>query len=294
MRPLRIKPAGVDCWYHCCNRVSGRPGDVPFGKADKEAFLRILRRVSRLYTIRVCAFMVMDNHVHLMLKVPRELPSPDEVMRRYSSYHNGRRALDPELADISKWQERLRDISSFMGQVERMFTLWYNRQHGRRGCLWGGRFRSSLLEEGAALWRCWKYIERNPIRAGIAKRAADYRFGSYGTWFMRGSHLFSEEFSNHLFPAMQKHLGVKDESELMSDVTAALLEAGDASTSAAADLKCLRRMRYWTDGLVIGSELFVRGIISAHGGSPNRSLQRPWNDGLFCGRTLKPSVISPG
>ena len=292
MRPLRIKPAGVDWWYHCCNRISGQPGDMPLGIADKEAFLRILLRLSRLYTIRVCAFMVMDNHVHLLLKIPGALPSKQDVLSRYSAFHMGRRVLDPDVIDLSKWQERLRDISSFMGQLERMFTLWYNRQHGRRGCLWGGRFRSSLLEEGAAVWRCWKYIERNPVRAGIAKRAADYRFGSYGTWFMRGAHLFREEFEDDLFPALQGLLGIKVPSDLMALMASALSEEVGAVKLATTNLQHVRQIRYWTEGLVIGSEPFVRGIMSVHGGSCRRLL-RPADGGLFCCQALRFGGVGP-
>ncbi|MBP7276291.1 MAG: transposase [Kiritimatiellae bacterium] len=287
MRPLRIKPEGMDCWYHCCNRISGRPGDTPLGRADKEAFLSIVRRLSRLYTIRVCAFMVMDNHVHLLVRVPGSLPSPDDVLRRYSAYHHGNRHLDPHGPQVVQWQERLRDISAFMGQLERMFTLWYNRQHGRRGCLWGGRFRSSLLEAGESLWRCWKYIECNPIRAGIVKRAADYRFGSFGAWFMRGTHVFNEEFSADLFPAMREYLGVQTESDLMTRMAAALSEAGDPSAPAIVRTQCMRRLRYWTDGLVIGSEMFIRKIMSEYGNPSDRRLYQPEDAGSLCWHPLR-------
>ena len=49
-----------------------------------------------------------------------------------------------------------------------------------------------VLEAGLAVWNCWKYVEMNPVRAGIVANPADYRFCSFGEWSATGKHPFAE------------------------------------------------------------------------------------------------------
>ena len=72
MRHNRIKPDDRDTWHHCFNRISGTSLDLPFTDADKEQFIRILKRVSLLYTVKVVSFEVMSNHFHLLIQAPAE------------------------------------------------------------------------------------------------------------------------------------------------------------------------------------------------------------------------------
>jgi hypothetical protein len=72
------------------------------------------------------------------------------------------------------------DLSEFMKGVKQRFTQWYNREHGRTGTLWEGRFKSVLVEGGFAARVVAAYIDLNPVRAGMVSRPEDYRWSSYG------------------------------------------------------------------------------------------------------------------
>ena len=280
MRLRRLKPDYQDSWHHCFNRTAGTRLDRPFDDADKEAFVRILRKISELYTVRVVAYQVMSNHFHLLLHTPEVLPSAEETCRRFEAFHRGKRVLEPNSERCRQWQERLRDVSWFMRHLQHVFTCWYNRtrQIRRRGSLWAGRFKNTLLESGAAVWGCWTYIERNPVRAGMVADPADYRFCSYGVWAQSGRHPFEENAQELLVPTLGPMLQAEGlpglEQELRKEFARLAAEearqpppAVDAAIAAAEapvafTLSTQRRVRHWVDGLVIGSEVFVRDVMS--------------------------------
>ena len=60
------------------------------------------------------------------------------------------------------------------------FTKWFNRTHSRSGTLWEDRFKSMIVESGVAARTMAAYIDLNPVRAGMVKDPADYRWSSYG------------------------------------------------------------------------------------------------------------------
>ncbi len=266
MRLNRIKPDDQNTWHHCHNRVSGTSLDRPFGPAEKEQFIRILTRVSRLCCIEVVAFQVMSTHYHVLLRTPVRLPSEAETCERYAAYYNGRRRLEPGTEAYRRWQRRMRDVSWFLRLIQQIFAVWYNRTRPvpRHGSLWADRFKNTVLESGEALWRCWAYVENNPVRAGIVTDAADYRFGSLGRWMQRGRHPFEEHLARTLLPELGPMLGITTLQDLREALRGAL--ADDAESTATQDapgfvLTARRRVRFWVDGVAIGSELFVRGIV---------------------------------
>jgi REP element-mobilizing transposase RayT len=262
MRSARIKADQTDTWYHCYNRVAGTSRDRPFRDADKEQFVRILNRVCLLYGVRVVAYQVMSNHYHLLVHAPEGMLSPEEMCRRYRAFHRGRKVIEPDTLLCWQWQQRARDISWFMRHLQQLFTMWYNRSRPlrRRGSLWADRFKHTILEGGAAVWACWKYIENNPVRAGMVERVGDYRFCSYGVWRQCGVHPFEDTVIALVLPM----LGVSRLDDL-KNMMASALDVGaqvDEEARTGGGISC--HMRHWVDGLVIGSELFVRGIMAAH------------------------------
>src|SRR5687767_6530772 len=126
MRLPRLKPEDVDTFHHCYNRVAGIPGYFPFGDVEKEQFTRILRKMSELYVVRVFAYQIMSNHVHLIVWTPSELPTTEETCQRYADYYKGKRHLTPGTANCERWRRKLRDVSAIMGDVEQRFTVWFN------------------------------------------------------------------------------------------------------------------------------------------------------------------------
>lgn len=267
MRRARLKPSGIPICYHLYNRVAGEPGFLPFGPAEKEQFVRLLHKVQRFFTVRILAYQIMSNHFHLLVYAPSEPPSGEEVARRYEAYYHGLRTLDPSDPRCREMGERMRDISWFMHAIQQQFTTWYNhtRPTRRRGALWAERFKHTLLGGSEAIWACWKYIEMNPVRAGMVDDPADYRFGSYAAWKARGRHPFSNNVQDILIPLLNDSHSFESPDHLLELMGRAFQSAGSHADPDANDA-CFtdhihRRVRYWVDGLVIGSDIFVMDMI---------------------------------
>jgi hypothetical protein len=73
-----------------------------------------------------------------------------------------------------------------MREIKVNFARFYNRRHGRRGCFWGDRFKSVVVEDGNTLI-CLAYIDLNPVRAGLVERLEDYRWSSIGYHVQAGN-----------------------------------------------------------------------------------------------------------
>ena len=110
---------------------------------DYQRYVDTLREFKELYDVAVHAFCLMTNHVHLLL-------SPHDT------------------AGIGKLMKRLAGRQ----------TRHHNRLEGRSGTLWEGRFKSSPVERDDYLLACCRYIELNPVRAGIVARPQDYAWSS--------------------------------------------------------------------------------------------------------------------
>lgn len=70
-------------------------------------------------------------------------------------------------------------ISRMMQQLGRKYVTYFNKEHGRTGTLWEGRFRSSAIYTERYLFACYRYIELNPVRAGLVQSVQDYAWSSY-------------------------------------------------------------------------------------------------------------------
>ncbi len=104
-----------------------------------------------------------------------------------------------------------------------------------------------------------------------ARFKGDYRFGSYGVWSARGRHPFEQNLCEVLLPVLRERYRFSSTREVYRGLKRAFAEArglraegeeADAGFSTRLD----RRVRYWVDGLVIGSEFFVREAIQSSGG----------------------------
>ncbi len=287
MRHARLKPDWRDTWHHCYNHAVGSREDRPFGPAEKEEFVRILMRVADFYCVQIVAYQVMSNHWHILLRAPSELPTETETIERYRIFHRGRRKLMPGSKLCAQWRERLRDVSWCMRHLQHLFTAWFNRSRTvrRTGTIWAGRFKNTVLDAGPALWACWAYIERNPVRAKIVADPADYRFCSYGIWSQTGRHPFETALCDLLRPALPEWLTTLEPKAIKTELhkefkrlaaedlakartargAAVCIDPIDPTPTEAEPsftLSAGRRVRHWVDGLVIGSELFIRETMS--------------------------------
>lgn len=279
MRPPRLKPTS-DTFYHAYNCVAGIPGYFPFQEKEKLRFLSLLRRLEAYYVVDVLSFQVMSNHFHLVLHAPEAPPSDEETCERYRAHYRNTRELRPGSRKCARIAAKLRDVSCFMHDLEHQFTTWFNtsRPVRRRGTLWAGRFKSVVLEAGHALWSCWKYVEMNPVRASMADTPSDYVFGSFGCWIRQGRHPFQHSIEERVLPRLQSLFGLdsldavrkkmQEEFKLLellkgtavqNDVP--FLPRDGRRLPLPFSIQPHRRMRHWTDGLVVGSAQFVRRLL---------------------------------
>jgi putative transposase len=140
-RPRRFAIAGQP--LHLVQRGNNRTPTflVP---GDFVTYLHLLGEALPHAGCSLHAYALMGNHVHLLL-------TPDAI----------------------------RSASILFHQVGSRYVHYFNKRHGRTGTLWEGRFRSCLIDSDAYLLRCHRYIERNPVRAGLVDEAADYPWSSY-------------------------------------------------------------------------------------------------------------------
>ena len=107
------------------------------------------------------------------------------------------------------------------------------------------------------------------MRAGLVTDPADYRFGTYAEWCARGRHPFEENLVKRLLPYLAATHGIESMTQLRAHLQARFAESAQslrdepqpvvpANRLAPFTLRLDRRVRYWVDGLVIGSELFIR------------------------------------
>ena len=140
-RLRRYCPVGVPA--HIIQRGNNR--DICFvSDLDKATYMRYLRDASIKYDVAVHAWVLMSNHVHLLL-------TPNQ----------------PE------------SISRLMQHIGRDYVRFYNKKYSRTGTLWEGRFRSSLVQAEDYFLICQRYIELNPVRAGLVSRPGDFHWSSY-------------------------------------------------------------------------------------------------------------------
>ena len=184
--------------YHCVSRVNGRlrlldPPEV------REQFVRMLAKVAGFCSMDVLSFCVMGNHFHVLVRERPVEPGSlgDAALRdklallygpqkgrilfdwQQSYRRNGMDGRADEIAE--QYRRMMGEVSAFMKLLKQRFSVWYNRSHGRRGTLWEERFRSVAVEESAGAVRMMAaYIELNPVRAGIVRDPAAYRWSSYG------------------------------------------------------------------------------------------------------------------
>ena len=166
------------------------------------------------------------------------------------------------------------DLSVFMKELKHRFSKWFNRRHGRFGTLWAERFKSVVVEDSIeSLGTVARYIDLNPVRAGIVDDPKDYRFCSYAEAVAgsararRGIASFHDEtIWRRIGPAYRVSLfvesGVTNSSKKKAlDRETILRELrGGGRLPLAAVLRV--RVRYFNDGAVLGSRAFVNTVFA--------------------------------
>lgn len=179
-------------YYHCISRCVRRAflcgQDRYTGHSFEHRKAWVLERLSALsevFSIDVCAYAVMSNHYHLVLRIDAaqaEACSDREIAGRWMKLFSGpllvqhwlAGTLDDEpsrdraLELITVWRERLCDLSWFMRCLNEHLARRANEEDGCKGRFWEGRFKTQALLDEAAVLACMAYVDLNPVRAAIA------------------------------------------------------------------------------------------------------------------------------
>ena len=286
MRQARIKldsqrEAAV---YHCMTRTVN--GERLFDDVAKEILRKQLWQVADYCGVQILTYAIMANHFHVLVRVPkREDVSDAELLRRYevlypkpTKYQTARldavRAqLTTDAPEVDVWRTQqlamMGDLSPFMRLVKQRFSIWYNRTHDRFGTLWAERFKSVLVEPKSGVTRTMAaYIDLNAVRAGLVSDPKDYRFCGYGE-AVSGSRLAQQglcfvsecvdwragqaRYRELLFG---KGTGAKEQVASISPEALKDVIAAKGRLPMATVLRC--RIRYFSDGAVLGSRAFVQ------------------------------------
>jgi len=148
-RQWRIEYEGA--LYHILSR-GNQQQDIFLADGDRHRFLDVMGEMSDRFEVDIIAYVLMDNHYHILL-----------------------RTKNPNLSKSMQW----------MGTT---YTRRFNLKHLRSGHLFQGRYKSIIVENDAYLLRLSYYIHRNPLRAGLVQRLADYPWSSYPAYAYKKKH----------------------------------------------------------------------------------------------------------
>ena len=135
--------------HHIILRGNNRQA-IFMDSADFQRMLALLQNHAKERDVQVHSYVLMSNHLHLLL-TPLQNDSLPKMMQA----------------------------------VGRSYVLYFNKRHGRSGTLWEGRYRSALIQTERYFLACMAYIDLNPVRAGMAAQAADYLWSSHGHYIGR-------------------------------------------------------------------------------------------------------------
>jgi len=167
-RTKRIIPCNAALHVIC--RGNNRQ-DVFHCDSDKLKYYTLLRELKEENRVDIFHYCLMDNHVHIII------------------------FLKPE-----------NTLSKFMKQVNLSYFHYYRKLYGYFGHFWQDRFKSSIIEIDSYLLQCGKYIELNPVRAGMVTDPGQYRFSSYN--------FYSRSKPDALISPSPAYLGLADSASL--------------------------------------------------------------------------------
>ena len=322
MRTARLKVVGESAVYHCVTRVVG--GAMLLDKRAKEVLRKQLWRMAEFCGVEILTYCIMTNHFHVLVRVPRKQKLSDaELVQRFSLLYSKAKGRVETLEAILKkggeeadrererlWA-RMGDVSLFMKELKQRFSIWYNKTHQRFGTLWAERFKSVLIEDTAACLRTVAaYIDLNPVRAGLVEDPKDYRFCGYAEAVTGRAAALT---------GLRKVLELKPRQSVLNPYRKILFLMGSTTTregQKAMDREAVRkvveedgelstaevlrlRVRYFTDGMVLGSKEYVNRIFDQHRelfGKKRKSGARPLrgfkNSGLAVIRELREGVFT--
>ena len=289
MRLPRVKGEGL-CTYGCYSRaVDGRLIFSVVGGGAKK-FLSIIGRKAAFMGIRILSIFLMADGFFLLCQVDNSKPlSVKTVLKRIGAYYGmdrvrelvkkfkavTDRAQRKELIArlLEPYRRRMNDVSILMKEAKGEFAQWYNRTHGRTGVLWAERFKSVLLEAGHAVAALAAYIDLYLVRAGLCTDLKEDGCCGYVEALARGSpeeqenlriildlpettswEELRQEYRKHLF----KTGALASESPAVFGPDQVEKVVGQENIEGRAAELWRGRIRYFSDGVILGSRAFVQ------------------------------------
>lgn len=204
-RAWRIEYEGA--LYHVLSRGNDKQ-DIVIDDDDRKLFLATAGEMGERFEIDLFAYVLMDNHYHLLFRTNRA-----------------------NLCRSMQW----------FGAT---YTKRFNLRHNRSGHLFQGRFKNMLVQNDAYLLQLSYYIHRNPLRAGMVKRIADYKWSSYRAYAYGKSH---QNWLNRNV-ILSQFMNVKDQHQAYRENIQKYSK---------------EEQRVWEDlrhGIFLGTEKFVKKI----------------------------------
>jgi putative transposase len=159
-----------DHYYHIYNRGAGKE-PIFFNPGNYEYLLRLIKKYRRQYGVAVIAYCLMPNHYHFLLRQESEHP-----------------------------------LSKFINVLFNAYVQAVNRQQGRKGALFEGRFRHVWVEREDYLIHLCRYIHLNPVKANLVSDPGDWPYSNYPEWLgQRGGTLKDETFIRARFPTPEAY-----------------------------------------------------------------------------------------
>ncbi|MBU0491847.1 MAG: transposase [Chloroflexi bacterium] len=157
-------------YYHVYNRGAGK-SLLFFNPGNYEHCLRLVKQYSQTYRVAVIAYCLMPNHYHFLLR-----------------------------------QETDEPLSRFINVLFNAYVQAMNRQQGRSGTLFEGRFRHVWVDREEYLVYLCRYIHLNPVAAGLVSQPGDWPYSNYLEWVgQRVGTLKDEAFIRERFPAPEAY-----------------------------------------------------------------------------------------
>ncbi|MBC2600865.1 transposase [Puniceicoccus vermicola] len=270
-------------YYHLMSRTVN--GEALFGDREREVLRKMIWQVAEFSGVRVVTYAVMKNHFHILVEVPpagTEV-SDAELVRRYRKLYPKPTPWNPMPAEVleghlkdnfldgrelrKELTRRMHDVSEFMRTLKLRYTLWFNRSRDRFGPLWSARFKSVLVEgDRWALRTVAAYIDLNAVRAGLVSDPKDYRFCGYaealggGRLARAGLSMVDKDLAGYRQTLYGSGGGEKEgKASISHEEAVRVLQEEKGKLPLSVVLRC--RVRYFSDGMVLGSEDFVNKFL---------------------------------
>ncbi|MBC2600679.1 transposase [Puniceicoccus vermicola] len=279
----RLKESNQLSYHHLMSRTVN--GEALFGDREREVLRKMIWQVAEFSGVRVVTYAVMKNHFHILVEVPpagTEV-SDAELVRRYRKLYPKPTPWNPMPAEVleghlkdnfldgrelrKELTRRMHDVSEFMRTLKLRYTLWFNRSRDRFGPLWSARFKSVLVEgDRWALRTVAAYIDLNAVRAGLVSDPKDYRFCGYaealggGRLARAGLSAVDKDLAGYRQTLYGAGDGEKEgKASISHEEAVRVLQEEKGKLPLSVVLRC--RVRYFSDGMVLGSEDFVNKFL---------------------------------